>query len=82
MVEYLCDPARVGAKTLFATHYHELSELEGHVEGVQNYCISVKEHGRDVIFLQQDCSRGADKSFGIHVARAGRSTTSGIGARP
>lgn len=69
VVEYLCDPARVGAKTLYATHYHELSELEGHVEGVQNYCISVKEHGEDVIFLRKIVRGGADKSFGIHVAR-------------
>ena len=69
VVEYLCDPARVGAKTLFATHYHELSELEGHVEGVQNYYISVKEHGEDVIFLRKIIRGGADKSFGIHVAR-------------
>ena len=69
VVEYLCDPDRVGAKTLFATHYHELSELEGHVEGVQNYCISVKEHGEDVIFLRKIVRGGADKSFGIHVAR-------------
>lgn len=69
VVEYLCDPARVGAKTLFATHYHELSELEGHVEGVQNYCISVKEHGEDVIFLRKIVRGGADKSFGLHVAR-------------
>ena len=69
VVEYLCDPARVGAKTLFATHYHELSELEGHVEGVQNYYISVKEHGEDVIFLRKIVRGGADKSFGIHVAR-------------
>ena len=69
VVEYLCDKQRVGAKTLFATHYHELSELEGHVEGVQNYCISVKEHGEDVIFLRKIVRGGADKSFGIHVAR-------------
>lgn len=69
VVEYLCDQQKVGAKTLFATHYHELSELEGHVEGVQNYCISVKEHGEDVIFLRKIVRGGADKSFGIHVAR-------------
>ena len=69
VVEYLCDKQKVGAKTLFATHYHELSELEGHVEGVQNYCISVKEHGEDVIFLRKIVRGGADKSFGIHVAR-------------
>ena len=69
VVEYLCDKQKVGAKTLFATHYHELSELESHVEGVQNYCISVKEHGEDVIFLRKIVRGGADKSFGIHVAR-------------
>ena len=69
VVEYLCDKKRVGAKTLFATHYHELSELEGHIDGVENYCISVKEHGEDVIFLRKIIRGGADKSFGIHVAR-------------
>ena len=69
VVEYLCDKSRVGAKTLFATHYHELSELEGHIEGVENYCISVKEHGEDVIFLRKIVRGGADRSFGIHVAR-------------
>lgn len=69
MVEYLCDKEKSGAKTLFATHYHELSELEGHMEGVENYCISVKEHGEDVIFLRKIIRGGADKSFGIHVAR-------------
>ncbi len=69
VVEYLCDKRQVGAKTLFATHYHELSELEGHLDGVQNYCISVREHGEDVIFLRKIVRGGADKSFGIHVAR-------------
>ncbi len=69
VVEYLCDKNKSGAKTLFATHYHELSELEGHIEGVENYCISVKEHGEDVIFLRKIIRGGADKSFGIHVAR-------------
>ena len=69
VVEYICDPKSIGAKTLFATHYHELSELEGHLEGVQNYCISVKEHGEDVIFLRKIIPGGADKSFGVHVAR-------------
>ena len=68
VVEYLCDKQKSGAKTLFATHYHELSELEGHIDGVQNYCISVKEHGEDVIFLRKIIRGGADKSFGIHVA--------------
>jgi len=69
VVEYLCDKNNCGAKTLFATHYHELSELEGRLEGVENYCISVKEHGEDVIFLRKIIRGGADKSFGIHVAR-------------
>lgn len=69
VVEYLCDKVHCGAKTLFATHYHELSELEGRLEGVENYCISVKEHGEDVIFLRKIIKGGADKSFGIHVAR-------------
>lgn len=69
VVEYLCDKTKSGAKTLFATHYHELSELEGHIDGVENYCISVREHGEDVIFLRKIVRGGADKSFGIHVAR-------------
>lgn len=68
VVEYLVDPKRIGAKTLFATHYHELSELEGRLSGVVNYRISVKEHGEDVIFLRKIERGGADKSFGIHVA--------------
>ena len=60
---------RIGAKTLFATHYHELSELEGRFPGVKNYCISVMEHGEDVIFLRKIMPGGADKSYGVHVAR-------------
>ena len=69
VVEYICSKERIGAKTLFATHYHELSELEGHLDGIKNYCISVKEHGEDVIFLRKIIRGGADKSFGVHVAR-------------
>ena len=69
VVEYICDREKIGAKTLFATHYHELSELEGHLEGIKNYCISVKEHGEDVIFMRKITRGGADKSFGVHVAR-------------
>ncbi|MBQ8072687.1 MAG: DNA mismatch repair protein MutS [Clostridia bacterium] len=69
VVEYIADREKIGAKTLFATHYHELSELEGHLEGIKNYCISVKEHGEDVIFLRKIVRGGADKSFGVHVAR-------------
>ncbi|MBR3019691.1 MAG: DNA mismatch repair protein MutS [Clostridia bacterium] len=67
-VEYLADQKKSGAKTLFATHYHELSELEGHLDGVSNYCVSVKEHGEEVIFLRKIVPGGADKSFGIYVA--------------
>ena len=68
-VEYLADQKKSGAKTLFATHYHELSELEGHLEGVSNFCVSVKEHGEEVIFLRKIVPGGADKSFGVYVAR-------------
>ncbi len=69
VVEHLCDPERIGAKTLFATHYHELSELEGRLPGVVNFRVSVKEHGEDIIFLRTIVRGGADKSFGVHVAR-------------
>ena len=69
VVEYLLDKKRIGAKTLFATHYHELSELEGRFEGVKNYCITVMEHGEDVIFLRKIVPGGADRSYGVHVAR-------------
>ena len=69
VVEYILDKKKMGAKTLFATHYHELSELEGRFEGVKNYCITVKEHGEDVIFLRKILPGGADKSYGVHVAR-------------
>ena len=68
VVEYIADEKKIGAKTLFATHYHELSELEGRLPGVVNYRVSVKEHGEDVIFLRKIERGGADKSFGIHVA--------------
>ena len=69
VLEYAADKKRIGAKTLFATHYHELSELEGRFPGVKNYCISVMEHGEDVIFLRKIMPGGADKSYGVHVAR-------------
>ncbi len=68
VVEHICG-SEVGAKTLFATHYHELSELEGRLDGVVNFRIAVKEHGEDIIFLRRIERGGADKSFGIHVAR-------------
>nr|WP_122011555.1 DNA mismatch repair protein MutS [Maliibacterium massiliense] len=69
VVEYILSQPRLGSKTLFATHYHELSELEGRLPGLKNYCVSVKEHGDDVIFLRRIIRGGADKSFGIQVAR-------------
>ena len=59
----------LGAKTLFATHYHELTELEGTVPGVTNYCIAVKEQGEDIVFLRKIVKGGADRSYGIQVAR-------------
>ena len=69
VVEYIADPQIIGAKTLFATHYHELSELEGRLPGTRNYCISVKEHGEDIIFLRKILRGGASRSFGIEVAK-------------
>ena len=67
VVEYI--NTCVGAKTLFATHYHELTELEGKLDGVHNYCIAVKEQGEDIIFLRKIMQGGADRSYGIQVAR-------------
>ncbi len=67
-VEYIANNRRLGAKTLFATHYHELSELEGRLEGTVNYSIDVKEHGEDIIFLRKIKRGGADHSFGVQVA--------------
>ncbi|MBR6397037.1 MAG: DNA mismatch repair protein MutS, partial [Lachnospiraceae bacterium] len=69
VVEYIADKSVLGAKALFATHYHELTELEGKLSGVNNYCIAVKEQGDDIIFLRKIISGGADKSYGIQVAR-------------
>jgi DNA mismatch repair protein MutS len=69
VVEHILDKKKIGAKTLFATHYHELSELEGRFEGVRNYCITVMERGEEVIFLRKIRPGGADRSFGVHVAR-------------
>ena len=69
VMEYIADPKKLGAKTLFATHYHELTELEGKLPGVRNYCIAVKEKGDDIVFLRKIVQGGADKSYGIQVAR-------------
>lgn len=69
VVEYISSKDLLGAKTLFATHYHELTELEGKLESVNNYCISVKESGEDIVFLRKIIKGGADKSYGIQVAK-------------
>ena len=68
-VEYVASKEHIGAKTLFATHYHELIELEGKVEGVKNYSVDVKEKGDEVIFLRKITPGGADESYGIYVAK-------------
>lgn len=68
VVEYIADKKLCGAKTFFSTHYHELTELEGLIDGVKNYCISVKEQGDDIIFLRKIVRGGVDKSYGIQVA--------------
>lgn len=69
VIEHISDSRLLGAKTLFATHYHELTELEGKIDNVNNYCIAVKEKGDDIIFLRKIVKGGADKSYGIQVAR-------------
>lgn len=69
VVEHICNTKLLGAKTLFATHYHELTELEGTLSGVNNYCIAVKEQGDDIVFLRKIIKGGADKSYGIQVAK-------------
>ncbi len=69
VIEYISDSRLLGAKTLFATHYHELTELEGKIENVNNYCIAVKEQGDDIVFLRKIVPGGADKSYGIQVAK-------------
>lgn len=69
VVEYISNTKLIGAKTLFATHYHELTELEGKLSGVANYCIAVKEQGEDIIFLRKIITGGADRSYGVQVAR-------------
>ncbi len=69
VAEYIADKEKCGAKTLFATHYHELTELENKLEGIKNYNIAVKEKGEDIIFLRKIVEGGTDESYGIHVAR-------------
>ena len=69
VAEYISDSEKCGAKTLFATHYHELTKLEEKLEGVKNYSIAVKEKGEDVIFLRKIVPGGTDESYGVHVAK-------------
>lgn len=69
VIEYISDREKVGSRTLFATHYHELTELEGKITGIKNYCIAVKEKGDDIIFLRKIIRGGADGSYGIQVAK-------------
>ncbi len=69
VIEHIANTKLLGAKTLFATHYHELTELEGKLDSVDNYCIAVKEEGEDIIFLRKIIKGGADKSYGIQVAK-------------
>ena len=69
VVEYIADKDILGAKTLFATHYHELTELEGKLSSVNNYCIAIREDGDNIVFLRKIVKGGADRSYGIQVAR-------------
>ena len=69
VVEHISNPRLIGAKTLFATHYHELTELEGKINSVNNYCVAVKEQGDNIVFLRKIVKGGADKSYGIQVAK-------------
>ena len=69
VADYIADKEKCGAKTLFATHYHELTELENRLDGVKNYQIAVKEKGEDIIFLRKILKGGTDESYGIHVAK-------------
>ena len=69
VVEHISNPKLLGAKTLFATHYHEMTELEGKLDNVNNYCIAVKEKGDDIVFLRKIVPGGADRSYGIQVAK-------------
>ena len=69
VAEYISDKEKCGAKTWFATHYHELIQLEDKLEGVKNFQVAVKEKGEDVIFLRKILPGGTDESYGVHVAR-------------
>ena len=67
-LEYVADKSKIGARTLFATHYHELTELEDKLDGVKNYCVACKKRGDEITFLRRIIKGGADESYGIEVA--------------
>ena len=69
IAEHIQDRRHLGARTLFATHYHEMTQLEGLREGIRNYCVAVQERDGDVVFLRKIVPGGADRSYGIHVAK-------------
>ena len=69
VIEYICKESKLRCKTLFATHYHELTKLEGKIKGVKNYCVSVKEVENNIVFLRKIIRGGADQSYGIEVAK-------------
>ena len=69
VAEYIANKEKVGCKTLFATHYHELIDLESKIDGIKNYSVAVKEKGEDIIFLRKIVEGGTDESYGIHVAK-------------
>ena len=69
VTEYLMEPEGIKARTLFATHYHELIELEAKIPGIRNYSVAVKEYGNTIIFLRKIIEGGADESYGVEVAR-------------
>ena len=69
VIEYIADKKTLGARTLFATHYHELTALEQLLDGIRNYNIAVKKHGDDITFLRKIIPGGADDSYGIEVAK-------------
>ncbi|MBQ1555419.1 MAG: DNA mismatch repair protein MutS, partial [Clostridia bacterium] len=69
VLEFVTDKKKIGAKALFATHYHELTELENQLKGVKNYSVAVKKHGEDITFLRRIVRGGADESYGIEVAK-------------
>ena len=77
VVEYIADTKKIGAKTLFATHYHELTELEELIKGVKNYNIAAKKRGDDIIFLRRIVRGGTDDSYGIEVAKLAGGTRPG-----